>query len=632
MAVADHFDTVQKIYIAFYQRPADPAGLRYWAERVEVAGGDTATVINAFANSEEATALYGDITEENIGETITAIYQALFGRAPDAAGLAYYEEAFANGELSAGTIALQILDGASGEDTIAISNKLEVANEFTQQVDGRELDDASFGRGSNFAVTYDAEDVTAAREILAGVTASPATVLDESGVRGALLDQIANEGDPIQAPGQGEVFTLTTAAGEIVNGTASDNTFNAILGTGATINDFDAINGGAGRDTLNILSSGAVALPTTASVSNVEVVNFQFTGAPTASIDAEAFAGAQEIWQRGSNDANVVNLGAGQIAGFRGTDGNVLVSYQDDVEAASIAVDGVTPAAGVSTFDVSGADLTTVSVSGSLAGEDPTLSLGAPTSAGTDYVATENIETLNLALTTDATVELTGALEDSLVTVDTTASTGGITIDLSDFAALETVTTGAGNDNVTLGGQEAVTVDTGAGNDIVTVNGAGVSVTTGAGNDTVNLTGDASGASVTTGEGSDRVTIEVLSNVAAGEDADLEESFEDSIIQITDFNGANAGDVLALSVFGERATLDNNAVNEINTAESLFDALEVVAGATTGWTTFQYDGSTYVFQNDAVEGFGAGDGLVELVGFTGALNGTNFLIADDTTV
>ena len=30
MAAAAYFDQIQKIYIAFYQRPADPAGLRYW--------------------------------------------------------------------------------------------------------------------------------------------------------------------------------------------------------------------------------------------------------------------------------------------------------------------------------------------------------------------------------------------------------------------------------------------------------------------------------------------------------------------------------------------------------------------------------------------------------------------------
>src|SRR5690606_34992345 len=91
MAISDHFDTVQEIYIGFYQRPADPAGLRYWSEQIEAAGGDAAAVIDAFANSEEAGDVHGDINQDTIGGVIDAIYNALFDRAPEPAGKAYLE-------------------------------------------------------------------------------------------------------------------------------------------------------------------------------------------------------------------------------------------------------------------------------------------------------------------------------------------------------------------------------------------------------------------------------------------------------------------------------------------------------------------------------------------------------------
>ena len=68
-----YFTDVQKIYIAFYQRPADPAGLRYWAQRMEAAGGDQAAVIDAFANSAEATDLYGAINSTTIGAEKAAL-------------------------------------------------------------------------------------------------------------------------------------------------------------------------------------------------------------------------------------------------------------------------------------------------------------------------------------------------------------------------------------------------------------------------------------------------------------------------------------------------------------------------------------------------------------------------------
>src|SRR5690606_37108371 len=97
MAISDHFDTVQEIYIGFYQRPADPAGLTYWAEQIEAAGGNAAAVIDTFASSDETLDVYGEINQDTIGGVIDAVYKALFDRAPDPAGKAFYEAEFAAG-------------------------------------------------------------------------------------------------------------------------------------------------------------------------------------------------------------------------------------------------------------------------------------------------------------------------------------------------------------------------------------------------------------------------------------------------------------------------------------------------------------------------------------------------------
>ena len=109
MAAAAYFDTVQKIFIAFYQRPADPAGLKYWADRIDAANGDAAAVVSAFATSPEAVALYGTIDATTIGTVIDKIYLALFNKAPDAAGKKFYVDGFTAGTFTAGTIALNIL-------------------------------------------------------------------------------------------------------------------------------------------------------------------------------------------------------------------------------------------------------------------------------------------------------------------------------------------------------------------------------------------------------------------------------------------------------------------------------------------------------------------------------------------
>ena len=76
MAAADYLNTVQKIYIAFYQRPADPEGLAYWAGRLNAVNGNLAGIINAFATSDEAQSLYGPINANTIGTVIDSIYLA----------------------------------------------------------------------------------------------------------------------------------------------------------------------------------------------------------------------------------------------------------------------------------------------------------------------------------------------------------------------------------------------------------------------------------------------------------------------------------------------------------------------------------------------------------------------------
>jgi len=53
-AASDYFDTVQEVFIGYYQRPAGPGGLIYWAGRLDASGGNLTDTIEAFANSAES--------------------------------------------------------------------------------------------------------------------------------------------------------------------------------------------------------------------------------------------------------------------------------------------------------------------------------------------------------------------------------------------------------------------------------------------------------------------------------------------------------------------------------------------------------------------------------------------------
>lgn len=266
MSGAMHFDSLQRIYIAFYQRPGDPAGVRYWADRLAQAQGDGTAVVDAFATSIEAQALYGRITPATLDSVLDKVYQALFMREPDAEGRAFYQAAFAQGTLTVGNIVLAILHGAQGDDLAAIENKLVVAREFTRQVDGREYHHAEFGNGWDAAYAYAGRDGAAmARSMLAGVTADPATILDAAAIA-RILKGVKPEGG-----GTGAGAPAGSAVISFVTGDEDDTIAVEVDGRGR--NDVSVwVNAGAGDDLITVNNTGPVRVSLYAGAGDDRVV------------------------------------------------------------------------------------------------------------------------------------------------------------------------------------------------------------------------------------------------------------------------------------------------------------------------------------------------------------------------
>lgn len=197
----DYYDTVQRAYIGYYQRPADPGGLLYWAGRLDESGGNLHDIIEAFANSEESQALYGAINSSTIPAVINGIYNALFNRDAEPGGLDWYVKGFNSSQYTAATIMLNVLYGAQNEDLQSITNKLSAANLFTKTIDP-ELD------GLNFLVTYAGEgDAIKGRGFLASVTDDGATVPSQDAITTYMKENIANPGDLILKNGTAPTIT-----------------------------------------------------------------------------------------------------------------------------------------------------------------------------------------------------------------------------------------------------------------------------------------------------------------------------------------------------------------------------------------------------------------------------------------
>ncbi|MBB5278516.1 hypothetical protein HNR26_004617 [Rhizobium rosettiformans] len=381
-------------------------------------------------------------------------------------------------------------------------------------------------------------------------------------------------------------------------GTADNDTFRGFLeGTDDTLTTFDTIEGGAGTDTLNLLMEGAgpYDIPAGVEISGVEIINLVSDGTAAlendgaTGLDATVFEGAEQVWLANAiNAAGAVLAGEGQTIGFRNVDATATVTVASDVDSASIALDRVADKSAVSVDETTTGDLETVSVSGSLA-------------AGADELTIEDVtktaETLNLNLTTKA-VDLTLTTFDSLVTLDASASTGGIKVDLSGNADLEAASFGSGVDDVTIGGQKGLVVNAGAGADTISFDGSGEGqqIVGGAGGDTFVLTAAATNISET-------------------------DDFADLVTTI-DFKSP---DVIDLSGTGFVALNDAQA-DAVAAAGTFADAFAIATGFQAE-TAFLFEGSTYIVNDaDNSSSFTDGDGVIELVGFTGNLvDGTNLI-------
>jgi hypothetical protein len=184
-------DVVQRLYIGYYQRPADPGGLAFWKNGLaqfdtnhdgNFVGENIIPALEQFAYSDEARTLYGgDITGSNIATVIDSIYQGLFGRSPEDEGKAFWVNSFNTGASTPATILWELMKGAQGTDAQTVQNRLVAASRFTHVVDP-DLDGLPpFDRRyAGYA------DCVTARQWLSHVTSDPATMPTEDEIRALL--------------------------------------------------------------------------------------------------------------------------------------------------------------------------------------------------------------------------------------------------------------------------------------------------------------------------------------------------------------------------------------------------------------------------------------------------------------
>jgi Domain of unknown function (DUF4214) len=201
MALNKVLSQVEALYIGYFGRAGEPDGVNYWVERLDD-GYSWAEMAASFSVQAEARAQYdylSDPENADAGAFIDAIYQNLFGRAPDADGKAYWLEqleARGNDPQAIGQFILDVISGSYAEgadpnDSKHVENKVVAAEYFTEV-----LQEAGIGgtHVENGVAVLNTNLVALSRGAVANVTDDESTVDTAKDAIDAVADNIAEMG------------------------------------------------------------------------------------------------------------------------------------------------------------------------------------------------------------------------------------------------------------------------------------------------------------------------------------------------------------------------------------------------------------------------------------------------------
>lgn len=280
MASEAQLNTLQQLYIAYFGRPAEPAGVTYWEGRID-AGMTLDEVANSFTSADEFVAKYGDDT----AALVRAAYQNALGREVESeAALTFWVEQLESGDVTPADLMNSFFGTSDATDLAVLNNRTEVAKAYTAAA------------GENY-------DAAASAALLASVDDTQASV-------DAALEQVP--GVPSEAFTLTEALAIQAEGGELPEGyTLSDTALVLEAGTIAAIGEQIAaaqavVDGAANAEELefapefaiedsaeNVLAAAAEENPLVADISLITLTDEPITAAQRDALvelgfDAEA--------------------------------------------------------------------------------------------------------------------------------------------------------------------------------------------------------------------------------------------------------------------------------------------------------------------------------------------------------
>jgi hypothetical protein len=573
VVVPEYTAVAEQIYIAYFGRPADRAGLINMTNLLATGQAPTAitdiaaayytngavkAIFDSFGASTESTTLYTGTD----AQFIVSIYHNVLGRDPLLTGLDFWTNALATHQMTRAEAAIQIMAAAQANatDAATIANKTTVATNFTAAIDTAAEDLGYNGKAA----------AQTARDMLSTVNSTTNTT-DFNATVTATLAGLSGTG--------GTAYTLTTSQ-DVLVGSAGNDTFTAVVsqnGAGTLINSLqgvDSLDGGAGVDTLNVTldaTAAAAADVVAPTLKNIENVNLRVTKAGSA-LNFIGSTGVTNVTIQNSTAATgtIDNVGSAALAV---KNQNTTVTFDHATGSSlSLSLDTVGSSAAHAVVDLgktAAAAATSLSITANNAYENITsTTAGGVLTVNIAATGTNEINLVDAAAATTVVVTGTGSVDlsgQALTALKTlTAGDGGVTVTgTSAAAAALTATTGAGADTLVFNGANVKSISTGAGNDSVTLGtgalAAAATVSLGAGDDTLTLSvAPTGGVTLDGGTGTDTlaVTGAIYTSISAFTAAQLAKVTNFEVLGITNALTATTYDVSKIAGVGSFAALD----------------------------------------------------------------------------
>jgi hypothetical protein len=656
-----HRAAIVNLYSALFNRAPDASGLAFWAQAY-ADGASLVAITQSFVGTPEGRSTYP--TGQTSAQFVAAFYQAVFGRAVDASGLAFWVASLdaaggAGSDAARATLAGQIVAIVSQPLSVKPDGLSDAA--YAQTVADRALF-ANKAVVGDYVASININDVTLAKQVLALVTADPASV--------PVAKAFAANGGVVPVPPE-PTFTIVTG------GSATDIAarFAAYTGSNATVDvtGLDASKLAAVAAAIAKIGSGGISGVLTLDVAgygSTDVATIATKLAMGATLTVTGGAGGDIIDLREFQRATTLDGGDGgdtfnavvdaatpanttlsanhTIIGGAGTDSLRLLGVKGTVadvlngaHVSGIEYLSVTQAGGSATVSAN-AELLQIGVAGN---GDFTANNMGNTTLVLDGTASTGSYTLN-TIGTAANLILINGAQANVVTEGGTATS--FSVSKSGAASLITsLKLGDAINQMYIAGNGdiAITGLTGnlAGGLAITVSGTGLAamnsidspvtslnasaatnivlavfnqsvqtVVGGSGNDifSISATSAAGGSTLTGGAGSDVFVLRAGVGLTAAPD---NAALLAKLVTITDFS---VGDQLEIEATPTITGSGSVQVVPVAAPSSLLDAATqaVAGGGAKPYLGFVYQAASYLLVDGAGNGLGAGDVLVKLTG------------------